>query len=90
MLPYNTDTNFEVFQMHLSPKSKHDANPHTSGIKEYVFVSQGTLDVLVNDETYHIQTNEGLVFPGDTYHTYVNNSEDTMKAFVMIVYPHIR
>ena len=86
-LPYSNENNFEVFQMHIAPNSEYKAKPHSPGIKEYIFVSEGTLDIKLQDNTYSVSQNESFMFPGDINHIYSNKLDTTVKAFVLITYP---
>lgn len=88
LLPFNTETYFEVYQMHIAPNSEHKSNPHTSKVKEYVFISEGKLTIDVNNTKYSVANNEALVFPGDIKHTYINDTAKSAKAFVLIAYPN--
>ena len=87
-LPFNEDTKFEVFKMDLEPGCVHNSNPHTKGVKEYVFVSKGYLQIEVKDTTYNIVSGEALVFSGDVCHTYKNDSNEVVTTFVLIFYPN--
>lgn len=87
-LPFNEDTKFEVFKMDLEPGCVHNSNPHTKGVKEYVFVSNGCLQIEVTDITYRACSGEALVFSGDVCHTYKNNTQEVVTTFVLIFYPN--
>lgn len=88
LLPFDEDTKFEVLKMELEPDCIHKSTPHSKGVKEYVFVSTGCLEVEIEDTTYRIDNGEGLAFSGDVHHTYKNNSNDLVTTFILISYPN--
>lgn len=85
-LPFDEDTKFEVFKMDLEPGCTHKSNAHTKGVKEYVFVSKGCLEIEIEDTTYKASSGEALFFSGDVCHTYKNNSNELISTFVLIFY----
>lgn len=85
-LPFDEDAKFEVLKMELEPECIHRSKPHSKGVKEYVFVSTGCLEVEIEGATYSIRSGEAIVFSGDVYHTYKNNGNELVTTFILISY----
>jgi transcriptional regulator with XRE-family HTH domain len=85
-IPFDEETKFEVYKMDLKPGGIHKSNPHSKGIKEYVFVSTGNIEIEIEDKVYKASGGEAVVFPGDVYHTYKNVGENTVSTFVLLFY----
>ncbi|KPU44360.1 transcriptional regulator ClgR [Oxobacter pfennigii] len=86
-LPFDADTKFEVLKMELEPGCVHRSNPHTKGVKEYVLVSTGCLEMEIEDAVYKVCSGEAIVFQGDIYHTYKNSGNELVNTFILIYYP---
>jgi transcriptional regulator with XRE-family HTH domain len=86
-LPFDEETKFEVFRMELEPGCIHRSNPHFKGVKEYVFVSSGKIEVEIEDKVYAASGGEAVVFPGDVHHTYRNVGSETVSTFILFFYP---
>lgn len=86
-LPFDEDTKFEILKMELEPECVHRSNPHAKGVKEYVFVSSGYLEIEIEDAVYKVSRGEAIVFPGDVYHTYTNSCNELVSTFILIYYP---
>lgn len=89
IFPYDTALNFEVFIIELYPGCEHLSPPHQKGVIEHVIVSQGDIEVLVNNSWYHIKTGEGLRFNADIPHGYRNTTNKKAVINDMIHYPNV-
>jgi len=87
-IPFDEETKFEVFKMELKPECIHKSNPHSKGVKEYLFVSKGSLEIQIEGKIYRAIGGEALIFSGDVYHTYRNNSNEIVTTFILIFYPN--
>lgn len=85
-IPFDPEKQFEVYFMTLEPGAAHESEPHHTGVEEYIFVNDGTLDVEVNGNLYTVQTDDAIRFDGDRHHTYRNNGQGVMKCLVVIHY----
>lgn len=86
-LPFDQEANFEVFKMDVEPDCIHVSNPHTAGVREYVFVSSGTLKVRIKNSLYTVEEGEAIIFEGDVMHEYINDTKNPVSSFVVILYP---
>lgn len=77
IFPYDKSLRFEVFIIELLAGCEHLSPAHQKGVVEHVIVSEGTIEVLVNDTWHLVKKNEGLRFNADKAHGYRNKSQKT-------------
>ncbi|MGR0119763.1 helix-turn-helix domain-containing protein [Bacillus halotolerans] len=87
-IPFDNETKFEVYKMEIKSGGVHKSNLHYRGVKEYVFVSTGNIEIEIEDKVYRASSGEAVVFPGDVYHTYKNIGETTVSTFILFFYPN--
>ena len=58
--------------------------PHANVATEYIVVTQGTLEMTVNDETILLKKGSALSFHGNSTHTYANPTK-TLTVFQNII-----
>lgn len=75
LFPYDDALKFEVFVIELSPGCTHLSPPHQKGVIEHVIVSQGEIDVLIQDTWHKVIKNAGLRFKADQIHGYRNTTQ---------------
>ncbi|ADL12650.1 helix-turn-helix domain-containing protein [Acetohalobium arabaticum] len=78
---------FEIYNIELKPNHNHQAEAHFPGVEEYIIVSKGTLELIIAGQTYQVPTESTIHFPADKSHTYCNNTESIVKAYVLVYYP---
>ncbi len=88
LVPFNPEKQFEVFLMILEPGCEHQSEPHNAGVEEYIFVSEGTLEVEVNEKLYVADCEDFIIFEADRPHIYRNNGNRIVKCSVLIHYPN--
>lgn len=89
IFPYDEELGYEVFIIELLPGCQHISPPHQRGVIEHVVVSEGMIEVLVNDAWYPLHKHEGLRFNADQLHGYRNTSEVSAVFHDMIHYHKI-
>lgn len=72
VFPFNPLTGFEYFYIKLLPGAHHVSTPHQSSTVEYVIVTEGTLEVVVDSKKYVLNAPSALSFKADNPHTYSN------------------
>jgi XRE family transcriptional regulator, regulator of sulfur utilization len=88
LFPFNPKRQFEVFLMVLEPGCIHESEAHHRGVEEFITVSEGTLEVLVDNETFEVKPSSAIQFQADRHHTYRNTGSSAVKCFVTIHYPN--
>jgi transcriptional regulator with XRE-family HTH domain len=77
---------FETYRIEILPKGTLAAQPHLSGTEEYITVFGGTVDITVEDQTYHLQKGDSIRFKADTTHGYKNTGKETASLSMLIYY----
>ncbi len=86
LFSYDEDLNFEMFIIDLLPECQHISPPHQKGVIEHVVVSEGEIEVLINDIWYPLKEKEGIRFKADQPHGYRNLSPKKSIFHDMIHY----
>ncbi|KML34952.1 transcriptional regulator [Rossellomorea marisflavi] len=75
----------ETHRAFLKPHSHYMADAHQTGVKEYVTVMEGRVEVRVGDRIYSLEQYDSIQFPADQPHGYSNLEEtEAVLHFVMI------
>jgi transcriptional regulator with XRE-family HTH domain len=62
----------ELWDWLLEPGDQHESEAHASGTKELLQVREGSITVVVGDESFVLKAGDAVSFPGDTEHSYAN------------------
>lgn len=84
VFPFNPITGFEYFYIKLLPGAQHVSSPHRSSTVEYVVVTEGTMDIVVDKKTYVLKAPSAFSFKADKLHSY-NNPYSSEVIFQNIV-----
>ena len=76
----------EVYELRLTPRASHAAEPHAEGTRELITVLGGALKMTVGPETYLLAVGDSLVFPADQRHVYENPGSTDGRYHNIIVY----
>ncbi|RKD30017.1 helix-turn-helix domain-containing protein [Thermohalobacter berrensis] len=86
LVPFNKDKGFEIYMIEIEPGYSYKTGPHNIGVEEYAIVSEGILEVTVDDEKITAKEGEIIYFKADKTHIYCNKSNCMLKAYVLIYY----
>lgn len=84
VFPFNPLSGFEYFYIKLLPGAHHVSPPHKASTVEYIVVTEGTLEVVVDGRKYILEAPAALTFRADKCHEY-NNPYDAEVVFQNIV-----
>lgn len=87
LFPFDKELNFEVFIIELLPGCEHLSPPHAKGVIEHIIVTEGAIEVLVNQEWRPLSLNEGLRFSAHQAHGYRNLTDEIARIHDIIHYP---
>lgn len=62
---------------------------HLSGSKEYLTVIEGELEIIINGDSYTVEKNQVLAFPGDVNHSYKNTGSTDLVYISFVIPNHI-
>lgn len=85
LFPFDSKRGFEVFTILLEPGCKHISEPHNEGVEEYILVTQGTLELVIEDNAYHLNSGDAIRFYANRKHMYYNTS-NSITHFQNIIY----
>jgi transcriptional regulator with XRE-family HTH domain len=87
LFPFDTARQSEFYELRLSPLGEEYSEGHGPGVQENLVVSQGVLEISVNDERYLLSTGDSILFYADQPHRYRNPADSEAVAFLVITYP---
>ena len=86
LFPFDPVRNVEVFYITFDAGVRHDSLPHVEGVDEYIFLVQGTLQMIIGGERITLQEKQSIRFRADVPHAYYNVSEEPCYVYNMIFY----
>lgn len=75
----------ELWEWVLPPGDRHDSDPHASGTRELLHVTEGSITVSAGAETYDLVVGDTVSFYADVEHSY-HNPHDAQARFVLCAY----
>jgi transcriptional regulator with XRE-family HTH domain len=74
----------ELWDWRLAPGEHYDGDAHPAGTRELLTVIDGELTLSVYGQSYHVGTDEAVLFSADRQHRYANEGDSELR-FVMVV-----
>lgn len=72
LFPFDKELNFELYIIKLLPGCEHLSPPHKHGVIEHVIVTEGKIELLVDDKWQLLNKGEGIRFNANQPHGYRN------------------
>ncbi len=72
IFPFNPLSGFEYFYIILEPGAQHSSEAHRNITEEYVVVTEGTLTLQVEHQTFTLTAPAKINFHANVYHQYSN------------------
>ena len=88
LFPFDPVRNVEVFYIELDAGVRHSSLPHVAGVEEYVFLVQGTLEMVIGGKKVLLEEKQSIRFGADISHEYHNVSDKSCAAYNVIFYPN--
>lgn len=86
IFPFYEPHRIEILRIDLAPKSTLNNEGHLKGVEEYIFVFEGSVNVIVHDEEVTLYPNDSIRFAADTSHKIANTAEHWAKLLNIIHY----
>lgn len=86
LFPFDPVRNVEVFYIEFDIGVKHNSMPHVEGVEEYVFLTKGSLKMIIAGEEVVLQEKQSIRFRADVPHAYHNVSGEICHAYNVIFY----
>ncbi len=76
IFPFNPLSGFECFYIILEPGTRHPSDPHRSAAEEYIIVTEGTLKLQLEQQTFTLVAPAKINFHANIRHCYLNDSDE--------------
>ncbi|WP_297422054.1 helix-turn-helix domain-containing protein [Clostridium sp.] len=86
IFPFDVNNGFEIFTIELEPGCNHTSNPHNNGVEEYIIVTEGEIQMEINNSKYILQKGNSLRFMANKLHTYKNIGKEKSIFQNIILY----
>jgi transcriptional regulator with XRE-family HTH domain len=85
LFPFEQDRHFEIFLATLDPSASHASDPHATHSEEYIFITEGAIEIIVGSAAYRLATGDAIHTRADKPHFY-RNLADKPVHFLNIIY----
>lgn len=86
LFPFDANKGFEIFTIELEPGCNHESTPHNDGVEEYIIVTEGQIEVNIDDKKFVLEKGNSIRFMANKQHAYKNISEEKSIFQNMIFY----
>lgn len=76
----------EAFYIEFQAGCEHDSDKHNDGVEEYIFVTHGKLDMVLNGTKVTLREKQAIRFEANIPHSYVNSYKDACNIYNFIFY----
>ncbi len=87
LFPYNPAQCFEMLYIEFDKGCLHQSSKHINGVEEYIYVTAGSLELNLNQETITLSEKQCFRFKADIPHSYKNISGELCTILNIIYYP---
>lgn len=87
LFPFDVARQSEFYELRLGPLGEDQSEGHGPGVQENLVVSQGVLEISVNDERYLLSTGDSILFYADQPHRYRNPADSEAVAYLVVTHP---
>jgi transcriptional regulator with XRE-family HTH domain len=85
IFPFDVKNGLEIFTIELEPGCNHISTPHDDGVEEYIIVTEGEIEVTINERKFILQKGNSIRFMANKPHTYKNINQD-IATFQNIIF----
>lgn len=86
LVPFDPYQSFETYYLEIDPGTSFDGEPHQGNIQEYIFVTNGTLEVAIGEKILIIHSNEYGRFVANQPHAYKSVGTTGVTAIMQLTY----
>lgn len=84
IFPFDANKGFEIFTIELEPECNHISTPHNNGVEEYIIVTEGEIELSVNDKKFILKKGNSIKFVANKPHVY-KNKKNSKAVFQNII-----
>jgi transcriptional regulator with XRE-family HTH domain len=88
LFAYDPVRSVESFFINFEAQCHHTSEKHSDGVEEYIFVLQGTLQLVLNEKKIIVREKQAIRFRADIRHEYHNPFDEKCTVYNMIFYPN--
>lgn len=86
IFPYEGARPFEIYSIELDPGARLQASAHPLGTQEYLLVSEGEVEIVVNEQAFVANPTHAVRFKADLAHVYQNKGDEICRVMMVISY----
>ncbi len=86
LVPFEPEQSFETYYIEIDPGTVFQGEPHKGNVVEYVFVTKGTIEIILSEKSLIINENEFLEFEANCPHDYKCVGQTMASAIMQISY----
>ena len=90
LYPVDAPHQVEFHELRVSPLGEEHSAGHGPGVRENLVVTQGALEISVNEERFLLSTGDSIVFYADQPHRYRNPVDSEAVAYLVVTHPESR
>lgn len=86
IFPFDANKGFEIFTIELEQNCNHISTPHSDGVEEYVIVTEGEIEIDIDNKKFIIKKGNSIRFMANKPHTYKNINKSVSVFQNIIIY----
>ncbi len=86
IFPFDPTKKWESYRVELHPNCSYENEGHPPGVEEYITIISGSLEMVVDNESYILTEGDSIRFAANRTHHYINHSEGITICQMMIYY----
>ncbi|MFT8349406.1 helix-turn-helix domain-containing protein [Clostridium saccharoperbutylacetonicum] len=86
IFPFDANKGFEIFTIELEPACSHISTPHNEGVEEYIIVTEGEIEIDINNKIFKLQKGSSMRFMANCPHSYKNINQGRSVFQNIILY----
>ena len=79
----------EFWDWSLISGDRHESEAHSPGTKELLQVQQGTVTIVIGEQSVVLEVGDALTFPGDVAHSYANPGNEPARFSLAVFEPGV-
>ena len=85
IFPFDANKGFEIFTIELEPDCNHISTPHNDGVEEYIIVTEGKIEISINDKKFILKKGNSIRFMANKPHSYknINNNKSVFQNIIL-------
>jgi Cupin domain./Helix-turn-helix. len=86
IFPFDANKGFEIFTIELEAGCNHISTPHNDDVEEYIIVTEGQIEININDRKFVLKKGNSIRFMANKPHAYKNINSDISVFQNIILY----